>query len=359
MSVLTLEPHSIHVTSRREFKTCRRKYSYSHIERLSPIDDIKSTGALWLGTGIHHAVGMYYYGRLVDQFAQSGQTMAVKLPEGVSLMELMDFQDLRYGWMDYKEKSAVKPDLETDELGQAMLWGYQRFSAEMDKHWTIVAVEVSLKALIPGTNVILEGTIDLIIKDAHGYLWIVDHKTAAVMPSRKQLDHDDQMTAYIWLCHQHGINVRGVIYNAIRKKIPTAPAILVGGGVSKNKSVDTTHYKYLETLEEQGLAKISSNGNFTYPAEYIDIVETTRARTFESFFVRYNLTRSKGEIQSFGEQLVDEVADMFGPNTKYYTNPGLTCNYCEFAFLCKVQNEKGDVKGVKDTMFRVKEHHER
>lgn len=329
-------PHSIHITGRRGFRDCRRQYYYSTVERIAPKGELQSTGPLWMGTAVHHCLALYYENRRRQQVDPHD-------------MSLEDNADLLTSWAEYQTESTLVPDYETKVLVDTMLSGYQKFSQEEDKEWKIVGVEVNLKRAVSlpnGQTAIIEGTLDLII-EWKKHLWIVDHKTAAQIPGDSQLEHDDQFTGYMWLAHEHGIPVIGVIYNALRKKIPTKPLVLASGGLSKNKSIDTTYDVYMEAIEENGLN----------PIQYQDMLDMLKTKN--AFFIRKYLTRSKNEIASFGENLIPELLDMTNPNLPWYPNPGWRCAFCAYNFLCKVQNEKGDVNAIKQSMFQEKGDHER
>ena len=133
-------------------------------------------------------------------------------------------------------RSAVDPLLYSDdgtasqtedqELVEWMYAGYVE-NYGLDPEWEILEVEKRFEAWLPDDRLKsgrstfrLKGTLDLLIRDhsAGGGIWIVDHKTGGQLPKQKDLDFDDQMGLYTYLLRSAGVNVRGIIWNAIRSK---------------------------------------------------------------------------------------------------------------------------------------------
>ena len=201
----------IRVTERAQFRSCRRQWSLSSREKLVPIN--AAADARSLGTAIHEALATFY--------RTNGEVYAAW-----------------ESWGEAVKKADLDP--EQSELGTIMLEGYMRYADEKDKGCTIAvmdgqpAVELTLFASIPFTDVWLQGTVDLIMDTPRG-LFIYDHKSYSSLLSPTEIDFDDQLVGYIWLLQQNGINVRGAYYNQLLKKIPTKPRLLNNGTISKDK----------------------------------------------------------------------------------------------------------------------------
>lgn len=152
------------------------------------------------------------------------------------------------------------------------------------------------------------------------------------------------MTAYLWLVWQeYKEHPYGAIYNQLRKKIPCEPSLLKDGKrLSKDKSVDTTYEKYLEAIILNGFDQ----------DDYSDIL--VKLASEERFYLRELIARNRKELYSFETNLVKEYRDMTNPKLFIYPNPTSDCVYdCSFRTLCKVENECGDVQGIKETMYKV------
>jgi len=321
----------IHVTDRRIFKECRAHYKYQIVDRLRPLGDI--VDALYIGTGCHHVLSVHYQacmdGRyttnLVDEFEK---------------------------WVLERQtylRTDKRPTEEETEMIHGILRGYKERYEETDRDWQILAVESNFKYKVPGTNVTLSGTVDLIVK-YHGYVWIVDHKfLRSISPAlTQQLEMDDQMTAYLWLAKQHGIEARGCIYNVIRKKAPTVPALLKSGELSKRMDIDTTWGTYMQAIRDNGLN----------PDNYEEILGHLKDKPM-SFYHRELVVRNKHEVNMLGNDLPFEIKDMTSPDTRFYPSPGQQCGWCKFRSLCKCEREGGDAKYTREHLYRVKEDDER
>jgi hypothetical protein len=117
------------------------------------------------------------------------------------------------------ELRAVDHDRSEEKLLEWMYRGYvEQWGGDSD--WEVVGVEVPFSLWLPtekGTRSTfrLKGRIDLLVRWKGG-LWIVDHKTGRELPKERDLDLDDQMGLYTYLLRRTGLDIRGVIYNAIR-----------------------------------------------------------------------------------------------------------------------------------------------
>lgn len=115
---------------------------------------------------------------------------------------------------------------QTEEQAQVewMYRGYVDYFGN-DRLWKIVAVEAPFNIWLPNargnrTRFRLAGTADLIVEDLqYGGLWIVDHKTCKYLP-RRDADFEDQMALYVVGHRFRGLDIRGGIYNYVRKDRP-------------------------------------------------------------------------------------------------------------------------------------------
>ena len=63
---------------------------------------------------------------------------------------------------------------------------------------TVVAIEFEFEVVLPGTDYIFRGKIDLITRDSYGRLYISDHKTSKDAPSAQKVQHWEQLILYAW-----------------------------------------------------------------------------------------------------------------------------------------------------------------
>ena len=111
------------------------------------------------------------------------------------------------------------------KLAEIMVEGYEEWLEEgHDAGYTPVAIEEKVEMLIT-PDVTLHGTLDLVMTDPDGNLWLFDHKTtasfAALANRRMQLSF--QLLTYAVLCESHfGQAPAGATYNMLRKVQRTA-----------------------------------------------------------------------------------------------------------------------------------------
>jgi hypothetical protein len=230
------------------------------------------------------------------------------------------------------------------DLAQAMIENYIMFSEGVDTEYEILATEQELEAAIPGTDTILVGTCDLVLRSRKTLTtWIVDHKNVGQFAKLEYLELSDQITAYLWLAQQNGINATGVIYNELRKKKQEMPDLLKNGSLSKNKSIDTSADMYLKKILQCGLD----------PTDYIDILDKLETNEF----VRRNkIIRSPQHIAQFEKQLAEEMKDIERGDLVFYPNPTPDCLWdCSYKILCMAQNDGGDVSTLIDNLYVVGE----
>lgn len=306
----------IRVTERQQFKKCRRRWKYAFRNRLQPINT--KADARTLGTVCHAALAAYY------KSLQESQN----LPDVIFEERITNATASL--WATWTASNLI---LEEDqiELGMGILDGYLRNTGGEEAHWHIHAVEQTLYARIPTTNVWLQGTPDLIISDYTGALYVYDHKTYRSFLTEEQVEFDDQQTLYIWLLAQNGIKVRSAIYNMLRKKVPREPQLLVKGGLSKNKAIDTDKVTYLAAIHKHGLD----------PMDYMEFLNELPDK---EFFKREQVVRSVRQIQTVEEMLIAEARDMTYKNIIMYPNYTRDCTMCDFKELCRTEQDQGDVE---------------
>jgi hypothetical protein len=120
---------------------------------------------------------------------------------------------------------------ETHELIDWMFHGHYKMW-KTDRQWKIVAIEHQL--LVPlldergrKTRYVLKAKLDLLVWDrSTGYLWVVDHKSGKDLPTKMDLEIDDQFGLYTWGMRQVGRKVMGSIHNAARTQRNKSPMAL-------------------------------------------------------------------------------------------------------------------------------------
>lgn len=326
----------LHVTSRAIFRSCHRRYRYSHIDRIATESIVKENrlAALPFGSAGHAIMSAYYE----------------------SMKKGVRFRNWEIVFDSFlKENYNVVASEEDRELMRGLIEGYFKFS-ESD-NWEILEVEKTFEYPI-NDKFFLRMTIDLLIRDESDRIYIVDHKFKSRNTDDTLVELDDQITSYISVLRALGIPVYGFIYNTIKKKLPTKPRLLARGRVSQDKSMDTTYDLYLSTLLENNLdiEPYAEMLDFLLLKENMSAEHHSRSN---GFFQRQLATRNKSESEAFFKHLVMEVEDIDRPYEKFYPNPGYNCSWCEFSMICKLESEGADTSNLIGSLYRKKENNER
>lgn len=331
----------IHTSDRIAFKRCRRKWDLGSYMRQNLTPD-KINDKLWLGTGVHYALAEYYaHGtNLLDAFDSWVESQIINIQKNGSL------------WDEQREMIN-----EVVQLGAGILEHYQQWASQADGDWfvRVAFTEKDFKVPIcdPATGKTVgwyEGRLDGIVEDVNGLYWLLEHKTAAVVDTTK-LPLDEQCTSYIWAAEQiYGIKLEGVIYNVLRKKVPTKPVKLVKGGLSVNKNIDTTYQVYLDALiEEYG------HLNAIPMQQYSEILTKLREQE-NKFFVRERVRRNRFEIANAGVQIFQELRDMTREDLYLYRNPTQDCRWdCDFRSVCLCMSDGSDYKELINACYKKRD----
>ena len=339
-------------TERQEFKECRRRWDFASLSRQG-LEPNRPAVALWFGTGIHHALELWYSGQETDiakAWLDWYDTELARLEESQTVL-----------WDE--QKKALE---ETRDLGQKMLEGYEIWASVEDYKpqfgfKKVLYTEREFAVYVPDEHgqayrftdgngqeweIWLVGRLDMVVEDFDGRVWVLDHKTSKDRLDEDILILDDQMTMYLWAAQQilqHPIE--GCYYNVLRKKLPVVPQVLASGkGLSKAKSIDTTYEVYLQAIEDNGFD----------PADYEEILGIL-ANKRTAFFERVKVHRNSHEIAMAGRMLLLEGIDML--NQPYiYPNPTRDCKWkCDYKDLCLAMNRNDDVDYLKKTLFHSRE----
>jgi len=314
-----------------EFLRCRRAWDLSSPLRknLTPIQPNKN---LFLGTGVHYALQQYYDPATFN--------------EGILIDPTEPFKE----WFE-KEKQKIYTENEITveleemlqeqyDLGMGMLEHYAGWAPQHDD-FTVIGTELELQVPLKLPSrlkfdepVVYGGRIDKLIQDSHGKLWVVDFKTWTQV-DLDRLKLEMQPSAYLWaLKEQYDLEVEGVMYTILRKKVPRRPSLLTSGGLSKARNIDTTYEVYLNEVRKHNLD----------PSDYTEILGYLKEKG-NTFFIREHVIRTKQEIEEFGERLSTIASEMLDPELAIYPAPeAFKCRLCQFKPVCLAYAEGQDVQ---------------
>ena len=327
----------ISVTSIRTFKRCRRKWYYKYVERMSPK---QKASYLNLGVFIHKAMESHY--SALD-WKQAVHDLAAE-----SIQNTVNKMQLGYDW---DEALAVEKTAEINNLRNRAVEIMGRY-IEFDRTnplvragWKVLGVEVNIlewELTIPGTDIFLEGFIDMVLEDEYGGIWAVEHKTGAQFFSVESLDLDEQASTYLWaLSHRYpDKKVSGIIYNLVRTKVPSIPQMLKSGEMSRSK-IDTTWDIYVLALRENGLNEQ-------------DYGAMKDRLSLNHFFKRDQVYRSQVELGNFEIDLQDVIHDIEDTmnNARFTRTPTKDCTWeCPFREICIMEYKGLDIGEVSSLKF--------
>lgn len=215
-----------------------------------------------------------------------------------------------------------------------------------------------------GLVVCLAGRIDMLAKDPHGNIWIVDWKTAARLArgdasgqDRDEfLDLDDQIGSYVMaLRRKLGIDVRGFVYVELKKAFPQAPVrnrqARLGRmfSVNQQQAVDYDTYKATVSVEDKEAYEAGL---------YDDFLDFLKGEG-QQFHGRYQIAKLDEELEEIERNLFWEASEMCDPNLRLYPNAGrFNCATCAFRQPCLEKNRQGDYHWILDTLYdRRKQHY--
>jgi len=234
------------VTELEILKRCRWKWDKMSFSR-EGLTAIVTKRPLDLGSLMHQA--------LFDWITQ---------PDGDPVEFFNKRAQIRLVEMATAYKEAVGAGMSREELipygeavriGAAMMANYQAmYTTPLSPGWTLISAEQPCLVKIPGTyhNCIgpclcskcythelgldcesedcvcccwhqLEGTLDGLVANERGDIWILEHKTWDRHPDMRQLYRNPQFARYMWIGQQLGLNPQGIAYDGLwsRATVPT------------------------------------------------------------------------------------------------------------------------------------------
>lgn len=190
-----------------------------------------------------------------------------------------------------------------------------------------------------GSPLAFGGTIDRIVKDQNGLIWIADYKTAKAFDTDK-LNLDTQVSAYCWAAEQYlDLPIEGMLYIQIHKSMPKPPK-LTKTGVSTDKRMRTTYEMYKNALIE--VYQTSENT----PKANLEFLETLRKEQTRDGdkYVRVDwVERNQWSKINFYNHLNSMVREMISSDLPIYPNPTKDCAWdCSFKEVCLAKEEGAD-----------------
>lgn len=341
---------SIHISDIRTFRQCRRKWAWSSPTRMN-LEPVIPYVPFFTGRAVHAALEFYYRDHIpmtetVDKYLSS---------EDVNMQQIGEL------WPTEKVAFDEAVQLIRDILNHYAMWQEQDDKVYSDQNLEFIALETEFDipmpamAGFPSRALRLAGRMDGLVRHIPtNEYWIWETKTTrSIAELVRSLANDEQCGAYIYAAQKTlKVPVVGVLYNIIRKKAPSRPAIVSGGQLSRNKSVDTTAFAYKaelrsiypdwsdETMTQMGYGEMLNN------------LLDNEAK----FFLRFPIYRSEYQIHLLMQGLYQTAREMIRPQTPMYPSPSwLNCNFCSFKSPCLVMNDGGDYELILREEFQKRQ----
>lgn len=201
----TIEPITISWSEIDTFRQCPHKHDLTYKQRWTGPTTSPSLkkGSLW------HKVLEGHYRSLMERPG-----------------DLVSAQREAEKWLIEWESEFGGQDKDVD-IADLVWWMYQGYVDKYgaDENWEIRGVEQKLEVPLltksgQKSRFTLKMQIDLIVRvrSMKNRLFIVDHKSGAELPKKKNLDMADQFAFYLWGMRQLGYEAFGAMWNGARTK---------------------------------------------------------------------------------------------------------------------------------------------
>ena len=332
--------NEIHISELKTFLGCERQWDFSSITRMN-LEPAVPYAPFFTGRAVHWCIQQYY-----ENHVHPSITLPLFLNEEQSEME-------RHGVQMQPELWEQETTLLEGMLNHYVAWATRESGRWSDKNLSFIALETEFNLpLFPGSKhpqereVRMAGRFDGVVYHPESdSFWLWEVKTSARPESlAKSLPFDLQPSVYIWAAEQiFEKKIHGVLYQVMRKKVPTYPRTLLNGTLSKDKRVDTTAHLYIEAameLHSQDIPNEEERRRYIL-AEYGEVLEEiVHKDTTNPFFLRQPLRRTPQEINTALELIRHVSNRMLNTSRAIPTGMGIwgKCNNCAFRDPCLTMN---------------------
>lgn len=336
---MTTEKISVSWSQINTRRRCEKKWAYKYLERLQRKG---KTRPLYLGNWLHRCLETHY---LEDDWRIGHQEY---LDEWNKLFD--EEKELLSQKGKRKSKNWTPLPEQVERIMKSYLWYYR------NDGWTVYAVEEEFEVLIGQfianngsiIQVYANGRIDLIIEDDQGQFWVVDHKSASMIPDEGAFHAmNPQLILYpVGLEKSEGIKAAGIFFNYIGSKAPSIPQLTKKTGQISRRKVKTDYPTMRRFLKDNGYD----------PADFQEVLRPLRKRS--PFLRRYRLPREKTVTKTILRDLVAGAKDIHESKSKKFHQRNIMrdcAQFCEFHDLCRGELNGADMSHMRKTMFTIRE----
>lgn len=347
-------------------KRCPWRWWQAWREGLRPIGQISD--ALWFGTGVHHALALWYCGPGLKRGPHPAETF-----------DAWSAGELRYIKTSNKIGNGVQALVEEKlvparELGLVLLDEYVKKWGK-DDSWHVIQPEQTFQVDIPDPDepsqpmAIYAGTYDLVYRDLRDdSLWLGEHKTAKAIIT-DHLPLDDQGGGYWSIADMHLRNarligakehLRGIQYNFLRKALPDSRSRNAKGHYT-NKPNRAHYIDALEKIDPLTnwrsllLEELAEEAN----AKDLVILGEVSKQQPAPLFVRHPVYRTARERAQQIKRIQDEALHMRAyreGSLPLFKTPTRDCQWdCSFYHMCLLHEGGSDWEEYRDAMYQVQD----
>jgi len=339
----------IRTSDRISYRKCRRRWGWSSHLR-GNLGVKQNPAPLWMGTGFHFALedfhGAQKWGSAAEAFQIYVEATKRAARRDVNRLpaDIDELTTLATGMLSYYTDDWMR---NRDPLKTYVFNGVPQLEVNF-------RVELPFDATAYGYDrVDYSGTLDRVIEDEHGQLWIVEYKSAKTIQTL-HLDNDTQVSSYCWAGNLiYGRPITGVIYQQHRKELPHEPRLLSNGRLSQAKDQLITH---------RSLRRVMTNiyGSVEKaPTDYRDMLDYLVGQEdmdSDKFVRRDRARRNAHQCEAEGVKILLEVEEMLNPNLALYPNPDRTCQYmCPFNGACTSLDDGSDYQYELDILMQPRD----
>ena len=335
---------------------CQRRWDFAYQAGLT---SSMTPAPLKQGTLVHQCLGVWYESGCTLSHAEIVRDMVGPWLEGRLAWAETAFEDSEFA--DSKRAELIAEDHAIVDQSTVMLEGYINKWSEVDsKFLEVIAVEPQMARWLihPVTGKTIEdrpiikgerrrrrwsfgGGVDVLVRDKRdGQVWAMEHKTTSdkdLNQYLRKLHFDPQTRGYAWALADpipgvsgvEPVQVAGVIYNALRKKVPAIPHLLKNKkGLSKASNIDTTRDVYLKAIIDNGFD----------PDDYVEILDKISRN---QFFAREAYAFSAHEIADFEQDMTHaalQICEASKPGTYHPRQVsacmGVAAYPCRYRSIC-------------------------
>lgn len=287
------------------FKGCRRRWDFSSHLRQN-LGTLQHADPLWMGSGMHFALEDFHGFNLYGTPAMAMQAFAYafkkkypkKMPDDwMTLCQLCcDMMDYYTNyWLTNRPlldtyvfeevpqlEVAIKIPIQMDRLKN---W------KEISKHWDQIFYSM---------------TLDRVVKDEYGSLWIMEYKSAKNMMTQ-HFATDPQCSRYVWgadLVYEEP--VAGVIYQQHRKQVPKPARELKNGTISVAQQA-TSYWMYRQALiDKYGTVDASPEAN----SKFLGELAKQETEDMDDFVRRDRVYRNAKTSENEAQKILLEISEI-------------------------------------------------